>query len=211
MAYPLPSNFSQHLSLSSAMAESNNLEVVNQPEDSYSVWALPPPDFKHRLKSLMSSLRSEFAGPIFDPHITVVGDLPLRREDAIARFHSAAASVKPFTARIADIAYGTFFYQCVYLLIDPSPEVVETSAHCCGHFGYNRSTPYMPHMSLIYGDLSEEKKERARTRAMEIDESICGLGFEVSLLALCKTDTRDRTTESWEIVELCDLKKEDFA
>lgn len=69
----------------------------------------------------------------------------------------------------------------------------------------------MPHVSLIYGDLSDEEKETARRRAEEIDESICGLAFEVSLLALCKTDTQDKTTESWEIVELCDLKKKGFA
>ncbi|PKU80667.1 cyclic phosphodiesterase isoform X1 [Dendrobium catenatum] len=193
------------------MAEPNNPEGGDKPEDSYSVWALPPSDIKDRLKSLMSSLRSEFGGPAFDPHITVVGDLRLRRDEAIARFHSAIATLKPYTARIAGVAYGTFFYQCVYLLIHPSPEVVETSSHCCGHLGYKRSTPYMPHVSLIYGDLSDEEKERARKRAEEIDESVCGLTFEVSSLALCKTDTLDKTTESWEMVELCDLTKKDFA
>ncbi|KAH0450550.1 hypothetical protein IEQ34_021242 [Dendrobium chrysotoxum] len=69
----------------------------------------------------------------------------------------------------------------------------------------------MPHVSLIYGDLSDGEKERARKRAEEIDESLCGLTFEVSSLALCKTDTLDKTTESWEMLELCDLNKKDFA
>lgn len=189
------------------MAEKGMPENADQPEESYSVWAFPPPDVKERLKSLMLSLRSEFGGPTFDPHITVVGELRLRRNDAIARLHSAAATIKPYTARISSVGHGALFYQCVYLLIDPSPEVTETSYHCCGHFGYKSATPYMPHLSLIYGDLEDGEKVRARKRAEEIDSDIYGLTFEISSLALCKTDTRDKTTESWEMVELCDLKK----
>ncbi|XP_028550377.1 uncharacterized protein LOC110095315 isoform X3 [Dendrobium catenatum] len=83
--------------------------------------------------------------------------------------------------------------------------------HICEKVGVAPVEAYMPHVSLIYGDLSDEEKERARKRAEEIDESVCGLTFEVSSLALCKTDTLDKTTESWEMVELCDLTKKDFA
>ncbi|KAG0492981.1 hypothetical protein HPP92_006379 [Vanilla planifolia] len=177
----------------------------DQPEESYSVWALPLADVKDRLKFLMSSLRCEFGGPSFEPHITVVGDLRLRRNDAIASLRSAASSLKPYKARVASVGCGNIFYQCVYLLIDPSPEVVETSARCCSHFGYERSTPYMPHLSLIYGELSDEEKEKARRRAEELDGEICGLTFEVSSLALYKTNTEDKTTESWEMIEVCEL------
>ncbi|KAK8970552.1 Cyclic phosphodiesterase [Platanthera guangdongensis] len=189
------------------MAETAKLEEADNSEEFFSVWAIPPPDVNRRFKSLMFSLRSEFGGPAFDPHITVVGDLRLHRNDAIAFLHSSAASINPFTARISAVSHGAVFYQCVYLLLDPSPQVKEISSHCCSHFGYKSSTPYMPHLSLIYGDLGEEEKERASKRAEEIDAGINGLTFEISSLALYRTDTRDKTTESWELVELCDLKK----
>ncbi|PKA64623.1 Cyclic phosphodiesterase [Apostasia shenzhenica] len=183
-----------------------NLDGGDQPEEFFSVWALPPADAKERLKALMSSLRSDFGGPVFEPHITVVDAIRLRRDDAVNRLRTAAATIKSYTARVSAVALGGFFYQCVYLLIDPSQEVVEASSHFCAHFGYRRSTPYMPHVSLIYGDLSDEEKEIARKRAEELDGGICGLTFEISSLALCRTDTGDKTTKSWEIVGLCDLK-----
>ncbi|CAD5182277.1 unnamed protein product [Musa acuminata subsp. malaccensis] len=171
----------------------------------YSVWALPPEDVRDRLKSLMGALRSEFGGPKFEPHITVVGAISLGPDDALRRFRSACTALSPYPARVSAVSRGAFFYQCVFLLIDPSPEVVETSALSCGHFGYENATPYMPHLSLLYGDLTEEEKERARQRVEALDKEILSLSFEVSALALYKTDTEDKSLESWEQVELCHL------
>ncbi|CAL9173467.1 unnamed protein product, partial [Musa hybrid cultivar] len=115
----------------------------------------------------------------------------------------------------------------------PRVKVVETSALSCGHFGYENATrtlkafppklalflefdmiwanrglwiaAYMPHLSLLYGDLTEEEKERARQRVEALDKEILSLSFEVSALALYKTDTEDKSLESWEQVELCHL------
>nr|CAD1824119.1 unnamed protein product [Ananas comosus var. bracteatus] len=166
----------------------------------------PPEDVRGRLKGLMATLRSEFGGPAFDPHITVVGATRLHPAAAVEMLRSAAAALSPYPARVASVARGGFFYQCVYLLIDPSPEVVEASAHCCRHFGYQSSTPYMPHLSLLYGDLTDEEKERARRRVEELDKEICGLSFQISELALYKTDTEDKSLASWEKVEVCHLE-----
>ena len=63
----------------------------------------------------------------------------------------------------------------------------------------------MPHLSLLYGDLSEEDKKKAREKAEVLDESISNLNFTITRLALYKTDTEDRTLTSWEKVSECDL------
>jgi 2'-5' RNA ligase len=64
---------------------------------------------------------------------------------------------------------------------------------------------YMPHVSLLYGDLTDEEKEEARKKAEELDKDIYVLEFEISELALYRTDTTDKTLESWELVEVCHL------
>lgn len=92
----------------------------------YSVWALPPEDVRDRLKSLMGALRSEFGGPKFEPHITVVGAISLGPDDALRRFRSACTALSPYPARVSAVSRGAFFYQCVFLLIDPSPEARST-------------------------------------------------------------------------------------
>lgn len=63
----------------------------------------------------------------------------------------------------------------------------------------------MPHLSLLYGDLSEEEKQKAQEKAYVLDEGIGSLEFEISQLALYKTDTRDRSLKSWEKVVDCNL------
>lgn len=97
----------------------------------YSVWAIPPDDVVPRLKKLMEGLRAEFNGPYFDPHITVVGAISLTPEDALNKFRSASRAVKAYEAKVEGVtargakvvATGTFFYQCVFLLINPTPQV----------------------------------------------------------------------------------------
>lgn len=177
------------------------------PEEVYSVWALPPAPVRDRLRHIMEGLRAAHDGPAFEPHAMVVGDLRSRRSTSIEVLHTAAAGVQPYTARVTGVSRGSFFYQCVYLLLEPTPEVVAASDHCCGHFGYKRKTPYMPHVSLLYGDLTDEEKEEARKKVEELDKDICGLEFEISELALYRTDTTDKSLESWELVEVCHLEK----
>ncbi|KAL6838561.1 hypothetical protein ACP4OV_031617 [Aristida adscensionis] len=179
------------------------------PEEVYSVWALPPEPVRDRLRRVMAGLRAAHGGPAFEPHATVVGAVRLRRSAAVEmlRAAAAAAAVLPYTARVTGVARGDFFYQCVYLLLEPTPEVVGASDHFCGHFGYERPTPYMPHVSLLYGDLTDEEKEEARKKVEELDKDICGLQFEISELALYRTDTEDKSLESWELVEVCYLEK----
>lgn len=62
----------------------------------YSVWALPPDDVQDRIKRIMAALRSEFGGPAFEPHITVVGAISLDPDDVLRRFRPPA-SLSPAT------------------------------------------------------------------------------------------------------------------
>ncbi|GMN43444.1 hypothetical protein TIFTF001_012645 [Ficus carica] len=90
----------------------------------YSVWAIPPDEVGARLKKLMDGLRAEFGGPHFEPHITVVGAISLTPDDALAKFRSACDGVRAYNVSVDRVATGTFFYQCVYLLVHPTAESV---------------------------------------------------------------------------------------
>uniref|UniRef100_A0A7N0RE54 RNA ligase/cyclic nucleotide phosphodiesterase family protein n=1 Tax=Kalanchoe fedtschenkoi TaxID=63787 RepID=A0A7N0RE54_KALFE len=171
----------------------------------YSVWGIPSEEVRPRLKKLMRELRTEFNGPEFEPHVTVVGAIALREEDAVEKFRAACAGLKAYEASVVKVDRGTFFYQCVYLLLQPTAEVVETSAHCTGHFGYKSSTPYMPHLSLLYADISDEEKKKAQEKAKALDPTIEELKFQITHLALYKTDTEDKSLKSWEKVTECSL------
>lgn len=63
----------------------------------------------------------------------------------------------------------------------------------------------MPHLSLLYGDLSEEDKKKAQEKAKVLDEGLSNLSFTISRLALYKTETEDKTLKSWEKISECVL------
>ncbi|KAJ0017563.1 hypothetical protein Pint_10168 [Pistacia integerrima] len=167
-------------------------------KNDYSVWAAPPEDVIPRIKKLMEGLRSEFGGPQFEPHMTVVGLVSLTKDDALAKFKAACDGLKTYNCSVDRVATGTFFYQCVYLLIHPTTEVVEASAKSSSTFGFKSSTPYMPHISLLYGDLTDEEKKKAQEKAYSLDESIDQLSFPITRLQLWKTPASDNTLTSWE-------------
>ncbi|KAJ6751397.1 hypothetical protein OIU85_001883 [Salix viminalis] len=176
-------------------------------ENDYSVWAIPPEDVRERLKKLMGGLRSEFGGPeIFQPHITVVGAISLTEQDALEKFRSACEGLKAYQVKTDRTVTGAFPSQCLYLLFQSTPEVMDASAHCCRHFGYKRSNQYMPHLSLLYGTLTNEEKKKAKEKTHVLDESIDGLNFQISRLALWITDRKDNgTLETWKLISECSL------
>lgn len=65
---------------------------------------------------------------------------------------------------------------------------------------------YMPHMSLLYADLTDEEKKKAQDRANVLDDSLRNLNFTINRLALYKTDTEDKSLKSWEKVAEYDLE-----
>ncbi|KAH7568675.1 hypothetical protein JRO89_XS06G0031400 [Xanthoceras sorbifolium] len=192
---------------------------VTESTDVYSVWAIPPDEVGARLRKLMDGLSSDFGGPHFHPHLTVVGAISLTADGAVEKFRSACEGLRAYNCTVDRVARGN---QCVYLLLHPTPEVVEARAHCCGHFGYKNSSgkfssslsffilfhlsnSYMPHLSLLYGDLTDDEKKKAQEKVNILDESIGKLSFPITRLALWKTDTEDKTLKSWEKVAECNL------
>nr|XP_034900342.1 cyclic phosphodiesterase-like isoform X2 [Populus alba] len=173
------------------MEIANETGVVAEKND-YSVWALPPEVVGERLKKLMGALRSEFGGPEIPPHLTVVGAMSLTEEDALKKFRSACEGLKAYHAKADLVVSGAFPSQCLYLLFHSTPEVMDASEHCCRYFGYKRS--------------NQDEKNKAREKAYVLDESIDGLNFQISRLALWKTDRKDKETlESWRQIAECSL------
>ncbi|CAN8325207.1 unnamed protein product [Cochlearia groenlandica] len=180
-------------------------ESKKKKKEVYSLWALPDDESEPRFRHLMESLRSEFSGPRFDPHVTVAVSADLTAEEAKKMFESACDGLKSYSATVDRVSTGTFFYQCVYLLLRSTPQVMEAGEHCKNHFKCSNTTSYMPHLSLLYAELTEEEKKKAQEKANALDSTIDGMSFRLNKLALCKTDTEDKTLESWERVAVCNL------
>ncbi|XP_050384347.1 cyclic phosphodiesterase-like [Argentina anserina] len=64
----------------------------------------------------------------------------------------------------------------------------------------------MPHLSLLYGSLTDEEKKRAKEKVLAMDPSITELQYVISRVALYRVNFADRTQKSWVKVREGNLK-----
>ncbi|KAF5207077.1 cyclic phosphodiesterase-like, partial [Thalictrum thalictroides] len=83
--------------------------------------------------------------------------------------------------------------------------VLETAAHCSKYFGDDIPNEYMLHVSLLFGDFTDEVKQRIIEKAEAFYPNLTSLSFQTSQLALWRTNTDDQTLETWVKVAEYDL------
>ncbi|KAG6550297.1 hypothetical protein Mapa_008258 [Marchantia paleacea] len=166
----------------------------------YSVWALAPADHPG-VEKVAQHLQQDYGGPKFEAHVTVLGGITLPREQAIAKLQSLCRSLPPISYRLTGVDHGRIYYQCVYLTVDPTPQVMEANAKARSTFGQTLTQEYMPHLSLIYGDLSDEDKQSARAVAEEkYGQLFTNSEFVVSKFSLYETDPDDKLLKTWKLI-----------
>lgn len=67
----------------------------------------------------METLRAEFGGPEIEPHITVVGSVLWRHDDAVKNFVSGCENIEPYLCEVNELVTRKFYYQPVSLLFQP--------------------------------------------------------------------------------------------
>jgi hypothetical protein len=80
---------------------------------------------------------------------------------AAVAFAVDVASAQKHRVNFVEVTRGTFFYQCVYLLVAKDAGIMAAAAAARSVFGMTTS-PYMPHLSLLYADLTEAEKSKVR-------------------------------------------------
>jgi hypothetical protein len=59
-----------------------------------------------------------------------------------------------------NVAAGSIFHQCVYLLCAKSPEALAAAQQAREAYGMAGPKPYMPHLSLLYSDIDEATRQQ---------------------------------------------------
>jgi hypothetical protein len=65
---------------------------------------------------------------------------------------------------------------------------MNAAGHFMAHFKPFTGKFYVPHMSILYGDLTEREKKKALEKAYTLDSSLDGLNFKINRVALWITD-----------------------
>ena len=126
----------------------------------WGIWLLPEKRKEIFLEEIITSLSRKYSTSSFKPHLTLLAFWEEKeKEKAYEKFDKIASFFQPLKLKSFQIGIGKSYFQCVFFLIEKDPSLVHLREK--GEKILSLSpTPYMPHISLIYGNLPlNEKKE----------------------------------------------------
>ena len=126
---------------------------------SYSIWVMPEGNIKDQLKNTIYSLSTDFGGPVFEPHITLVSSFVGNEKDLMQKTEIMSKKIKPFEIFFDRIAYLDNFFRSLFLTVKVNIGLELARDIACKELNWN-DNDYMPHLSLTYGDYSKKEKEK---------------------------------------------------
>lgn len=136
---------------------------------------MPPAPVRERFARLIETLGQRLGTPRFAPHVTLGGATNLAEKEVCARTEALARRLAPVPIRLTEVGYTDEYFRCLFVLAERNVELLAAHRLACECFGKPPAADFMPHLSLVYGTLSREQKERL------IDE--IGRRFDVSFRA----------------------------
>lgn len=124
----------------------------------YSLWMMPAGELANRLKEQIIELSVEHETPEFPPHVTLIGQLRPPESELIQHTNTLANSAGPLELTLTEVDYLDRFYQSLFIQVKESQKLKEIRNAACNIFRVSNKY-YMPHLSLLYGDVSDEEKE----------------------------------------------------
>lgn len=125
----------------------------------YSLWLLPAKAARERYAKLIRELSTRLATPVFEPHVTLLGELTGPVPELAARLRALAEELAPFELRLLEATYLDEYFRALFVEVALSRPLTEAHAAARQHFGRRLDPGYYPHLSLVYGDLENDQKE----------------------------------------------------
>lgn len=163
----------------------------------HTLWLIPTGKAYKHFSNLITKLANEYNAPVFQPHITLLGDFMQPVEECIRLTKQVVSGQKPFTISMGEIDYEDFFFRTLFVKANKTETLLNLHNRAKEIFKMD-TPPYMPHLSLLYGTFPIEIKEKI-IKEIGRNQSI---QFEISSVYLIKGGE----IEDWYVVEEFPLK-----
>ena len=151
----------------------------------YHLFLEPEGALREELSALIRNLAGEYGGPVFAPHVTLLARIPVEAEEKIIeKAQSLAKLLTPLTLTLGDLAAEERYYRALYIKIKEVEEMEKCHAQANETFSMQDEAAYLPHLSLLYGNYPQEKKEAT----MQVLQFPRGASFSADRLHLYRTE-----------------------
>lgn len=148
------------------------------------LWLLPPAPVEDRFASLIDSMSRRLGTPHFSPHITLVGSVDSPPDETIARLTTLAANLAPVPVRLSGVGFAEQYFRCLFMRAERTPRLLAAHETASAHLKRPPEADFMPHLSLIYGNLRPGQKQKI---VEEIGDRF-DITFEADRVGVCLTN-----------------------
>jgi 2'-5' RNA ligase len=126
-----------------------------------SIWLSPAEEEAGSLRRLIHDLARDLGTPAFEPHVTLLPGLD-RSPETIVRTAGQliTADLEALRVALGPAQTGPSPFRCLYLPTVLTFRLVHAHAVARQAFAPGDETPFVPHLSLVYGHLGDEQGRR---------------------------------------------------
>lgn len=122
----------------------------NDPQP-HSIWLMPEPNAAARLRDLILRVSSTYDCPVFEPHITLLGDLHRAPILTIKACQKNFASMNPLQVTLTGVARSDQHFMALFLDATIKPDLGAIRGAIFETLTDRNPAPFRPHISLSYG------------------------------------------------------------
>ena len=126
----------------------------------YFLWLEPTGKTYELLATTIAHLSQEHDGPLFDPHVTLLGDIAGQERTLLHKTEKLAYALSPFDLTLTAPAFQDQYFRCVFMRVEETSSLLKAHTLARKVFHKEDAPPYMPHLSLLYGSYLRSLKEQ---------------------------------------------------
>jgi 2'-5' RNA ligase len=126
----------------------------------YALWLMPSGEVRQRLAGTILELSRQYGTPAFQPHVTLAGSIVGPAREVTSKMKDLAKRIPPFTVRLTTVGGLEEYFRCLFVRVEQTHPITSANAAAQEIFRLPKQPAFMPHLSLLYGSLPSNEKER---------------------------------------------------
>ncbi len=173
--------------------------------DKQTIWIIPQEPLKKQLEDIVAYLSQKFESPVFEPHMTLLGDVEMERSEFMEKCSKLSRVIEPFPLELGEVSFSTTYFQSVFVRVRSTAPLMEANIKAKEIFGVENNF-FMPHISLLYGEHSMETRSAASSN-VELRE---GTAFTADSFVVTQASLEPSEWVHLEELELGSRKTNDY-
>ncbi len=121
---------------------------------------MPIGEVRQRLAGTILELSRQYTTPAFEPHVTLAEGMVGPAREVAKKMGDLARRIPPFTVRLTAVDGLEEYFRSLFVRVATTHPIIKANKAAREVFRLERQPAFMPHLSLLYGNLPANVKQR---------------------------------------------------